>query len=202
MLAHEIGAPFANGEPGRLSAIANVTIRLVAKNKSPASRPGSGLYAELFGNLGLCAYARGHDVHLVAPLGAWSPSSIFDDPQSIGTRRPPRREQMACRFRPVDRNASAVLHIGEYAPRARGDKNFPAGPLYLRPFIFAASAIHGIQRIEGRCHSQSKEWTIAPTTPRSLGVEPTSWVVEDRDQIGLAVALARTARSNSNHESR
>jgi hypothetical protein len=83
MLAHEIGAPFANGEPGRLSAIANVTIRLVAKNKSPASRPGSGLYAELFGNLGLCAYARGHDVHLVAPLGAWSPSSIFDDPQSI-----------------------------------------------------------------------------------------------------------------------
>jgi len=40
------------------------------------------------------------------------------------TRRPPRREQMACRFRPVDRNASAVLHIEKHLfSRARGDKN-------------------------------------------------------------------------------
>jgi hypothetical protein len=31
---------------------------------------------------------------------------------------------MACRFRPVDRNASAVLHIEKHLfSRARGDKN-------------------------------------------------------------------------------
>jgi hypothetical protein len=40
------------------------------------------------------------------------------------TRRPPRRERMACRFRPVDRNASTVLHIEKHLfSRARGDKN-------------------------------------------------------------------------------
>jgi hypothetical protein len=37
------------------------------------------------------------------------------------TRRPPRRERMPCRFRPVDRNASAVLHIEKHLfARARG----------------------------------------------------------------------------------
>jgi len=50
-------------------------------------------------------------------------------PRSSTTRSPlyktaPRRERMACRFRPVDRNASAVLHIEKYLfSRARGDKN-------------------------------------------------------------------------------
>jgi hypothetical protein len=34
---------------------------------------------------------------------------------------------MACRFRPVDRNASAVLHIKKHLfSRARGDKNSEA----------------------------------------------------------------------------
>jgi hypothetical protein len=44
-----------------------------------------------------------------------SPKALLDlrRPAVHCTRRRPRREQMACRFRPVDRNASAVLHIGE-----------------------------------------------------------------------------------------
>jgi hypothetical protein len=36
---------------------------------------------------------------------------------------------MACRFRPVDRNASAVLHIKKHLfSRARGDKNSENAP--------------------------------------------------------------------------
>src|SRR5258706_8534853 len=54
---------------------------------------------------------------------------------------------------------------GSWYPR----RTCPFDFLYLRPFIFAASAVHGIQPVEGCCHSQSKKWTIAPTAPPSLG---------------------------------
>jgi hypothetical protein len=57
---------------------------------------------------------------------------------------------------------------GSWYPR----RTYPFDFLYLRLFIFAASAIHGIQPVEGCCHSQSKKWTIAPTAPPSLGAEP------------------------------
>jgi hypothetical protein len=52
-------------------------------------------------------------------------ASIFDDPQSIVQDGPPRREQMACRFRLLDRKGERrFAHRGVIcSSRARGDKN-------------------------------------------------------------------------------
>jgi len=49
---------------------------------------------------------------------------------------------MACRFRPVDRNASAVLHIEKHLfSRARGDKNSRRQPCSMAESYRRAAAL-------------------------------------------------------------
>ena len=86
------------------------------------------------------------------------------------TRRPPRREQMACRFRPVDRNASAVLHIEKHLfSRARGDKNSRRQPCsmaesYRRAAALADRILKGARRAR-QATAEPAQYFRAPGRP-------------------------------------
>jgi hypothetical protein len=89
------------------------------RSTPPTCKNGSRVFEDWLANAGQLTVNRG----LIFTM---SLESLLDlrRPAVHCTRQPPRRERMACRFRPVDRNASAVLHIEKHLfSRARGDKN-------------------------------------------------------------------------------